>query len=884
MKNKVFFASLSLVALFTACQNEEFISEGVKGSLLDRPTVNLSLDVNTADTRLVTNGNGVAFSTTDELGAVIVDPTLWTVSDKQAIGNNKWKYVPASKQFETEGTTAIGSWVFYAQYNKAITNSREGITYSFKQIQEGDATPEESTKAGVDFFVSPVVMLEGYEGEDMNLEIKTRSIHTRALIDLKFDASLGVNEVQKIVLKNGAQASEANSKDNEFIVKGRIINKNLAIADIRPSKIPVNETPNDVIQNANNELGNKGAYNPSTLATSFKDITEALTGGTEKYLALDCIDHETNQAMKVENGEFKSQMLIPAGKYTNLTLYIYTDKGIFKKQITKAEPESETAKTEAFYLRRGHYVNLANITLSSSENASAFEAASLSINEKDKFTSNDQAAVETDGTVVLKTVDLVKAINAITTNGEVQMNVISDENHKTVINKEVMDAIKAQKKNKSKLQIVFNTTMPIVGETIDSPLDLQDLTFNAGAVLESGIAKVGVDVNIPSAQSITVNPNAELTFATAATANPVYTYSKVINKGTVNVSDVKVEISAIENAGTLNIESELTGGVFTNKEDAVVNNQGTWIVKTTFVNEAKASINNFGTMTAEAATSNNGMIYNGKADATEKGTINVKGTFANNATITNYAKSNIIVNGAEIAALNNMGTITNYGNLYCFDGKNTINNIGIINSKTGATTYITTNSSDDEFTHATNDLTMGEIIMDGRNDDVSVTTSTQKGYITWKPDVTVTTIQNKSGDKFNKVYLKTATTIDDSEVRYVVVENGCGSLTLKNDIQELAFNTGCTIYANGINIGELVVAEDETVKVPTDNVIGIYDVTVGEYSKTTASIDNKGTILVGGNFWTSLQYDPRNLGGGIFASGDGNATAFHWNKTAIGKE
>lgn len=882
MKNKVFFASLSLVALFTACQNEEFISEGVKGSLLDRPTVNLSLDVNTADTRLVTNGNSVAFSTTDELGAVIVDPRLWTVENQQAIGNNKWKYVPASDRFETEGTTAIGSWVFYAQYNKAITNSRDGITYSFKQIQEGDATPEESTKAGVDFFVSPVVMLEGYEGEDMNLKIKTRSIHTRALIDLKFDASLDVNEVQKIVLKNGAEATETNP--NEFIVKGRIINKNLAVANIRPSAIPVGKTPNDVIQNANNELGNKGAYNPSTLATSFKDITQALTDGTEKYLALDCIDHETNQAMKVENGEFKSQMLIPAGKYTNLTLYIYTDKGIFRKQITKAEPESETATPAAFYLRRGHYVNLANITLSSSENASAFEAASLSINKEDNFISNDEAAGETDGTVVLKTVDLVKAINAITTNGEVKMNVISDENHKTVINKEVMDAIKAQKKNKSKLQIVFNTTMPIVGETIDSPLDLQDLTFNAGAVLESGIAEVGVDVNIPSAQNITVNPNAELTFATAATANPVYTYSKVINKGTVNVSDVKVEISAIENAGTLNIESELTGGVFTNKEDAVVNNQGTWSVTTTFDNEAKASINNFGTMTAEAATSNNGMIYNGKADATEKGTINVKGTFVNKATITNYAKSNIIVNGAVPAALNNNGTITNYGNLYCFDGENTINNTGIINSKTGATTYITTNSSEKEVPAGTNGLTMGEIIMDGRNDDVSVTTSTQKGYITWKPDVTVTTIQKKSGDKFNKVYLKTATTINDSEVRYVVVENGCGSLTLKNNIQELAFNTGCTIYANGINIGELVVAEDETVKVPTDNVIGIYDVTVEGCSMTTASIDNKGTILVGGNFWTKLPYDPTNLGGGIFASGDGNATAFHWNKTAIGAE
>lgn len=875
MKNKVFFASLSLVALFAACQNEEFINEEMKGSLLDRPTVNLSLDVNTADTRLVSNGNGVGFSTTDQLGAVIVDPTLWTVADNQAIGNNKWVYDATSGRFKTVGTTAIGSWVFYAQYNKAITNSRNGITYSFKQIQEGDATPEESTKDGVDFFISPVVKLDGYEGEDMNLEIKTRSIHTRALINLKFDASLGVSEVQKIVVKNGA------ANNNRFIVNGKILNTQLAVADIRPSSIPVNETPNSIIQKANNLLGNKGAYNATTLSTTFKDITGTLTSGsavgTERYLALDCIDHETNQAMKVENGEFKSQMLIPADNYTNLTLYIYTDKGIFKKEIKKAEPENETKPEAEFFLRRGHYVNLANITLSSSENASAFEAAKLSINKDDHFISNDDAATETDGTVVLKTVDLVKAINAISTNGEVEMNVISDENHKTVINKEVMDAIKAKKAELASLQIVFNTRMSIVGETIDNPLVLQDLTFNDGAVLEAGIAEVGVDVNIPSAQDITVNSNTELTFATAAT--PIYTYNKVINKGTVNVSDVKVEISTIENAGILNIESELIGGEFTNKENAIVNNQGEWTVNTTLTNEVKASINNFGTMTAVATTNNNGMIYNGKTDATEKGTINVKGMFANYATITNYAKSNIIVNAVNpvVAQLNNNGTITNYGNLYCFDGENTINNTGVINSKTGATTYITTNSSAKEKS-GTNDLTMGEIIMDGRDDDVSVTTSEQKGYITWKPDVTVATIKYQTGDKFNKIYLKTATTIDDAAVRYVVVENGCGSLTLKNDIQELAFNTGCTIYANKIKIGELVVAEDETVKVPTDNVIGIYE--VGDTnSKTTADIDNRGTILVGGNFWTSLQYVPEDLGGGIFASGDGQTSAFHWNET-----
>ena len=270
MKNKVFLASLSLASLLAACQSEDFVKEQAGTSLPGRPNVKLSLSVDGADTRLDIVGNGVGFNADDELGGVIVDPTLWTVADDQAIGNNKWIYNTTTRKFETEGTTAIGSWVFYAQYNKAVTQSREGITYSFKQIQEGDATPEASTADGVDFFVSPVIMLDGFEGENMTYNVRTRSINTRALIDLSFDSSLGVKEVQKIIVK----ADMADNTSDQFILKGKIINTQLAVADVRSSKLGVNEDPNDVIQAATDELGNRDAYDAVALVSNFKDMVE----------------------------------------------------------------------------------------------------------------------------------------------------------------------------------------------------------------------------------------------------------------------------------------------------------------------------------------------------------------------------------------------------------------------------------------------------------------------------------------------------------------------------------------------------------------------------------------------------------------------------------
>lgn len=869
MKTKYILASLAVATLATACQNEDLTENAAPAPFLGRTTVDLTIGRG-ADTRLTPDGDYVNFDTNDELGAVIVDGgTLWTIANG-IVGNNKWEWSEAAQRFVTKGTTAIGSWLFYSQYDPAMTTQRDALKYSFKQIQEGSVDATESAKKGVDFFLSPVIQLDGYEGEKLDFNVPTSSIHARALLKFKFDAAEGVEEVQKVVVKatkTGVTAGE------EFILEGKVKNGEVAVANVRATHIPNGKTAQEVINDASVALRNSGDY--TTGAAAYKDITEAEAGSgkTSNLLALDCISHTDDASMKVTDNEFKSIMLIPAGKYKSLTFYVYTNKGIYKKEIKNATPEVEPAAADAdFVLRRNHLINLADITKKAADVNGA-----LTIKAANKI-ENSAVVSETGGTIVLKTVDLVEAVKGITTNGDVSIKVLgNDDLHKTQITKEVMAAIKTKKAEYADLQIVFDKEMEIVGETENEPLELQDITFGEGAKLISGYAKVTDDIDITTGKNIEVLTGAALIFTKSAASG--YAYAGLKNNGTVNIEATDatsvVTIGTIENNGTLNIKTKLTNaGDVTNAQGATITNESEWSITGAgnFENNGGIVNEKAGVISLEEASENNGTITN-------SGEVNVKAIFDNNATITNNKEAVIVVNGGSTSALNNAvgGEIYNYGDLYCHEGSNTINNVGRIEVKdNNATTYITTNSEANESTTATNDdaQVMGEIVLMNAKDDVSVTTTNRKGYISWNVPTTVTSIATEPGYKFNKVYLTVDTKIEaNAPVQYI--EATGIMLTLEKDIQELAFSGSATIYATRKQIAQLSVKENCRVKVPTDNEVGVYDVEKAGISKTAAKIINKGTILVGGNFWSSLSLPSE----GTFASGDGNTTAFHWDET-----
>ena len=184
---------------------------------------------------------------------------------------------------------------------------------------------------------------------------------------------------------------------------------------------------------------------------------------------------------------------------------------------------------------------------------------------------------------------------------------------------------------------------------------------------------------------------------------------------------------------------------------------------------------------------------------------------------------------------------------------------------------------------------MGLLVIENRYQDVSVTTSTQKGYIRYTvkdEDLASSLFKWENNDKYNLLVLNSTMVILDAnlngKLRYVI-NNEAANLTLKEGLmlQELTFNTISTLYTTNSDVAKLTIKEGVTVKVPTENKLSVYDVTTGSDSKTTAEFVNNGTLLVGGDLYTSIaSAEAANGSGvrkGIFASGDGASTAFHWD-------
>ena len=143
---KVLLSSFVLAGLVSACTNEEFLDVTPDNdALAGRPQVNLTLST-TPSTRMGINDEGLPIFTANHmLGAVLVDKGYsaggltvfnnvdWTVVDGH-VGNNKWAYNKTNGQFETEGTTAVGMWLFYTKYNEKMTTTRNGVEFYFPQI------------------------------------------------------------------------------------------------------------------------------------------------------------------------------------------------------------------------------------------------------------------------------------------------------------------------------------------------------------------------------------------------------------------------------------------------------------------------------------------------------------------------------------------------------------------------------------------------------------------------------------------------------------------------------------------------------------------------------------------------------------------------------
>lgn len=859
MKKKFLFSSLFVAAAMVGCTNEDFVGQGQNDGLgVDRQVINVSFGVEEPQTKMVGEGDFIYYTTDDKIGAVLVDHTQkepYTIVDTH-VGNNKFNYIANKKKFETDGTMVVGSWLFYAQYDSRMTTSRNGVVYDFPQVQTYAEDLSEIAK--IDFRTSPVVNLVGQEdGHFDSFNLPLVSVYSYAEVRLEFPQPV---DVQKLVIRPTANDLKTSAPfGKQYTIK----NTKVPVADL-PGKSPL-VTDQYVLDQAQLKMNNKGNYSSSM---DFKDYS--VKGSEDQdIIALNCLEDET------EATTFVGRIALPAGKYSNIAIYAYTNKGIYKYNVKNASAEAtnETIKgtQNDFYLRRGYIVQMNKIDR-------AIAAADyLKVKDTDKKSYAElEKDTETSGTVVISTEDLVAVVKAIDAAKDVKIRVLGDE---TVLNQAVMEALtERREKLGADVQLVFIDDINIEGNaSSDEPLVLHDVTFNKNAVLTSGYATSGREVYAEN--TLTVGKSAGLNI-NESYPNSDYSYMNVVNNGSLTISAVststqvqKTVITAIlTNNGTLavtenavaSIRKVVNYGIFTNDGQLSVNNlENNTDAK--FVNNAEVSLNdkygfNYGTIENNAA-------------------LNITRDFTNSGIIQNNEEGILLVKGDQGATFTTTGSIYNSGDMYCHEGDNMIYNTGKIYAKKGSTTYITRNSGEDEAVTPTNANAMGEIFCESRNEDVSVTKSNYKGYISFNVGVETSKLEKVTGDKFNKVYLNGDCALAHDGVTYVVVEDEANvTLATHKDYQEFTFNADATLNSADKlknQIAKLTVAKDVRVKVPTENAIGVYDVNNNSTSKSTAAIENNGTILVGGNFWSSLNIADT-TGDGTFASGDGQTSAFHW--------
>ena len=954
--SKVLLGSFVFAGLVSACTNEEIVEVAQNNATLaERTQVNLTFG-NSVNSRMGISSDGTpVFTTNDVLGAVLVDNGYkadgwnyvdWTVNPKNGhVGNNKWSY--DGNQFTTDGTTSVGAWLFYTKYNEAMTTSRDGVKYHLPQIQEGASNLAWVENNNINFKISPVLKIDGYEGENMDLELQYASIYNYLNLKFKF-ADPAVTSVQKVLVyvkKDGAKAN--------IFADYRVKSSALPVANLSLSEQTGAPTVKDwngdgeldlVDQNAEildayYKMRQRGRYTAAGFPVTTGGINQNLFAdwntaaaahaayeekvGTDKYafLVLDCdASHtdaaSTNGGMAVTNGKFETYMLMPAGNYSSIKLEIYTNNGVYSKEVVDRNSYRENIADDVvgkpsqvgkdnIYLRYNVSTNLANV-----------EGVNHTFGDVDYLLINSTPS--SSNKYITKTTDLINFINGITTSGEHIVNVISQEQvgnpgegsaddeaipaHSVIINKAVMDAIVAKEAVKGDIQLVFKGAKMLVkgGADAQNTLNIHDLTFTEGADLVEGYAKATSEIVVPESPNdaeLTVKGNSTLQLD-MENAGYADLYQINVEAGsTLNVVSEN-EIKALVNKGNVAIGSSKNkvGSITTR----FLTNYGTFRnfnelnVEYSFSNvKANSKFINGGEVTLVGTAKNNGTLENSNL-------VNVKGEFTNNATISNTKSGFIFVTatGSANGALNNGvdGVITNKGRIYTNTGNNTIQNLGVIEAKAGSTTYITTNSKLDEKVSGTNADTqvMGTIKIEKRNTDISVTEPLYQGYKEYAvaaEDLTDGILSAMKNDKFNKIVLSTEAELSAevaSSVNYVVTSSNI-TFPKGDRIQELEFTGNAEIYAEvpasqaeRVVIGQLTVNEDLFVKLPTENALYVFGITSFANSATHAKIINNGEILVGGDMYVEIDQataKSTSADDALFTSGHGISTAWHWAAT-----
>ena len=626
MKTKYILSALCLPALFAACTNDDFLNESANGSSSDASTVKLTVAAtygtgDEANTKMVNKDGTFWWENTDILGAVLLKGTGSSIDDAFSTQNkftNTLTEPSLEADFTTASTTVVGEYMFYYPYSEKYTNDLTGAKYSLPEPQFYDPNGEKMMENN--FMISPRINLNGHESNELTLPLTMRSIYAYGELYLKLGDVLKIESdplttslpsvnVQKITI---AYNTNSEVYKDGMIDMSAVPEVNLTAEKLKALREGDNENYKGktdeeltriLLQEADAELTQADA--------NYEKNPLELTTGTDyiNLVSISCVDEENPDGIVVsKTAPFHTRVLLPTVSSAKITVSVYTNVGVYSKEITDAK------------FKASHTVNLADPNRATSVEADAFtmdEFKSVDeispVNVADFIAAVKQYQGTTPLKVTLGNFDLTpEAIAAIPENVSIELqNAASFAGDMTLKNIKLAAGVT----NKVKSGVV---TLESVSFQSNSEFDIE-----GGELVVAGTAEGNQAIYNVEGGKLTINNVAE-----NGDANKTTVWRINANAGTVEVNtplnlsngfsvekDVVVtnnstinRINKIEKGGKLVNNGTVTVG---NNEGTIDNNANTFTVRNSSltVNTNTGVINTVAESVTNIENANNGYIY-----------------------------------------------------------------------------------------------------------------------------------------------------------------------------------------------------------------------------------------------------------------------------------
>lgn len=651
MRTRHILTALALPALFAACTADEFESANFEQGLQERAKLSKDFVLktgNSVDTRYAVEGDaGISFTYEqgkDSIGAAIIDQYDPEEADKP----ENWKIIPSlagnfpfvyqgSDEWKSDYELGVGHYMFVYPYNKS-DNNRAAVKYELPVIQKMYETEDgpQVLNAAIEKGNKAVAVTLLREGETL-ADVSMKNLFTYPKVTINFDNGEKVTTVSQVVLKaEGYQ---------RFIVKGGFDHKRVA-----------------ALFGWNSEYTGFSGDDFWTSATKSVDWDKVDTydfllqpgGADEAYGKPETSDYiivkfPNNTKVKLDantqNKYVEARFMMPSlENFTvdnNITMYVYTDNGIYwapfqASSFSFKSTTSEDAKKYALQRSRGNALSLKALNSS---------------NKKD------------DVDNIVTTVE--------------DWNALVDTYGNTTVGQPIAIvgtdfAFNENVKMPSKCVFTINSDVAVDGEAT-----ISNVTVNGTVTVEKGATLT----TSASFEATKVENNGTMNIAVVKEADQPYGgVSEIINKGTLEVvKDAVAEFkltnakgAVVTNNGEITVSGSNDGeinnkAVIYIKKGESFNNNSRETKGTTVVNdptiENEGRIISQGTFTNYATIMNNGEIT---CDAATSGTIDNASTGLIDSAkdmityiTTNYGKIVVYKSnpGSDIKVPNQVGTV-----------------------------------------------------------------------------------------------------------------------------------------------------------------------------------------------------------------------------------